>query len=191
MKTMEEIHEFWKNPNGINLPETYILGDRSLFILDLFKNTDIKLTDSILELGCSVGRNLNFLFMNGYKNLTGIEININAKPVMKKTFPLLYKYVKIYWNSIEDTPLPQIDVIYTMAVLEHIHPDSEWIFEEMSHQVNKYIITIEDERIISDRHFVRNYKNVFENLGLTQIYEKNCTGVYELGGDFYARIFKK
>jgi len=191
MKTLNEIHEFWKNPNDINLPETYILGERSLFLLDLFNYTNIKLTDSILELGCNVGRNLNFLFVNGYKNLSGIEININAKPVMERIFPFVHKYATIYWDSIENIIIQQEDVIFTMAVLEHIHPDSEWIFEEMSHKANKYIITIEDENVISDRHFVRNYKDVFENLGLTQIYEQNCVGVPELGADFYARIFIK
>ena len=32
----------------------------------------------ILELGCNVGRNLNFLLNNNFKNLSGIEINMNA-----------------------------------------------------------------------------------------------------------------
>jgi len=191
MKTRDEILNFWKNPNDINLPETYILGQRSLLLSELFKQTDIKLDYSILELGCNVGRNLNYLFSKGYKNLSGIEINLNAKPIMERIFPHIYEYATIYWNSIEDTIMQQVDVIFTMAVLEHIHPDSEWIFEEIKNRLDKYLITIEDENVVSDRHFVRNYKDVFENLGLTQIYEQNCVGVPELGADFYARIFIK
>jgi len=191
MKTRDEILNFWKNPNDINLPETYILGQRSLLLSELFKQTDIKLDYSILELGCNVGRNLNYLYINGYHDLFGIEININAKPIMKREFPLMYENSYICWNSIERSLVPIVNVIFTMAVLEHIHPDSEWLFEEIAGRFTEYLITIEDENVVSDRHFVRNYKDVFENLGLTQIYEQNCVGVPELGADFNARIFIK
>ena len=191
MKTLDEIHDFWKNPSDTNLPKKYITGERSLLLLDLFKQLEIEHESSILELGCNVGRNLNALYGSGYKNLSGIEININAKAVMKKEFPLVYKNAHIYWDSIENITMPHADTIYTMAVLEHIHPDSEWIFEEMVSKANKHIITIEDEHGTSWRHFVRNYKNVFENLGLTQIYEYNCEKVPGLNKNFFARIFTK
>jgi SAM-dependent methyltransferase len=193
MKTLEEIHNFWRNPNDKNLPETYVEGERSKFLLELISNININKESSILELGCNVGRNLNILYINGYTNLSGIEININAKPIMKTEFPFIYNNATLYWNSIENIikSISQSDIIFTMAVLEHIHPDSEWIFKEMFRKTNKYIITIEDECVKSNRHFVRNYKDVFEDFGTTQIYEQNCMDIFELGTDFFARIFIK
>lgn len=85
----------------------------------------------------------------------------------------------------------EFDIVFTMAVLEHIHTDSEWIFSEMVRITKDFLITIEDERGISWRHFPRNYKNVFESLRMKQIEEINCSEVDELGSDFFARIFKK
>jgi len=191
MKTLDEIHSFWLNPNDQNLPETYVSGERSKLLLEIFKELDVSTRSSILELGCNVGRNLNILYDNGYKNLKGIEINYNAKTIMETFFPSIYNEAYIYWGSIESADIPESDVIFTMAVLEHIHPDSEWIFDVVSKRSNKYIITIEDERVTSDRHFVRNYKSVFEPLGFKQVYERNCIGVFELGADFFARAFVK
>jgi hypothetical protein len=38
------------------------------------------------------------------------------------------------------------DLVFTMAVLEHIHTTSEWVFEEIVRITNRYVVTIEDER---------------------------------------------
>jgi len=77
-----------------------------------------------------------------------------------------------------------------MAVLEHIHPDSEWIFEDMARITGLYLITIEAEKAEHWRLYPRNYKNIFEKYGLKQVEESSCDkesglGVYTL------RIFKK
>lgn len=36
-----------------------------------------------------------------------------------------------------------VDVIFTMAVLEHVHPDSRFVFKEIARVARKYVIAIE------------------------------------------------
>ena len=51
-------------------------------------------------------------------------------------------------GTIEDRikDMERCDLVFTMAVLEHIHLDSEWVFSEMARIAKKYLITIEDEK---------------------------------------------
>ncbi len=76
-----------------------------------------------------------------------------------------------------------------MAVLEHIHYKSNWIFNEMI-RISKYILTIEDELSISDRHFPRNYKKIFSN-NMTQIFYEDCSYIKGFNKGFKTRLFKK
>lgn len=136
---LDQIHNYWKNPTENNLPERYInpkRGDtRTRMLYDLVTNhTEIDLTSSILELGCNVGRNLNFFFERGYDRLGGIEINEDAIRQMKDTYPNLHKIANVTISSLEMAlPMqPKSDLVFTMAMLEHIHTDSEWIFRKGS-----------------------------------------------------------
>jgi len=194
--SVKEIRTYWKHPfNGSNLPENYLEGkERSQFLVELLK----RYADSssvILEIGCNVGRNLNYLFLAGFKKLVGIEINKKAIRLLKQSYPELARYAKIYNKPVEEVITGfkngAFDIVFTMAVLQHIHPDSEFIFSEIARVTNRFLVTIEDERGISWRHFPRNYKRVFESLGLEQVEEFNCRGVPGLGGNFSARVFKK
>jgi|GEM_PF-2464290 hypothetical protein len=85
------------------------------------------------------------------------------------------------------------DLVYTMAVLEHIHDESEFIFSHITRITRKILITIEDEGGISWRHFPRNYKKIFENLGMKQIEEINFkkTRVPGIKKEFFGRVFTK
>ena len=179
MKTRKKILDYWKNPDdGRNGYEYYLGGyERSLFLAELFLKY-VPLDSDILELGCNVGRNLKVLEGVGYENIAGVEVNVDA--VLNKITTK-----QIFLNTIEDYVVahPQSDVIFTMATLEHIHPDSEWVFDWM--RGAKMIITIEDERQRSDRHFPRNYKRIFPG----QIYSRNCKNVVGLNKNFVARVF--
>ena len=79
-----------------------------------------------------------------------------------------------------------------MAVLEHIHDDSKWVFQEMARITKKYLICIEDEHGVSWRHFPRNHKEIFEVLGMKQVEQIHCQNVAGINDrNFYARVFKK
>lgn len=190
-KSLGEIHDYWKH---VSKSDYYIdkVGRSELLLEYIQKYSENR--HRILELGCNVGRNLNHLMKNHYRNLTGIEISEEAVNSLKKNFPTLYENATIIHSPIEniikEIPNNQYHVVFTMAVLEHIHPESEWIFKEMARVTKSYLITIEAETAKNWRLFPRNYKVIFENLGMKQI-EAN-TGEKELGlGAYTIRVFKK
>lgn len=189
------LHNYWRNPKDLNRAENYIKPvERSRYLHEHLKEYG-GVDATILEVGCNVGRNLNYLCQAGYNNLSGVEISPAAVELLTKTYPELASKATIYNASIEDI-IPkfkdnQFDIVYTMAVLEHIHTQSEWIFREIQRVTKSYLITIEDEIGLTERHFPRNYKQVFEPLGFKQVTQEaeNCKKI--VGGCFVLRVFQK
>ena len=194
-RSEEQIHAYWKNPDdGFNKPIGYTkVNKRSEFLVDKIRPFEKEIR--ILELGCNAGRNLNYLYQAGYKNLTGVEISQNAINQMQQSYSDLFNNITLFVESIEnflnESDEKNYDLIFTMAVLEHIHKNSEWIFKKMVDRTNKYIMTIEDERSISWKHFPRNYYRVFKELGMKQVDYFDCSVIEGLHKGFYYRLFEK
>ena len=193
----EVLHEYWRRPSdGVNLPENYAgPKERSAFLVRIVSRY-AKPDARILEIGCNVGRNLEYLFRVGFREgLTGIEISEEAVALMKETFPEMAANARIYNSPAEDIVETledqSFDLVFTMAVLEHIHTSSEWLFHEIVRITRQYLVTIEDERGYNGRHFPRNYREIFEALGLHQLEEISCKEVEGLGKTFTARIFTR
>jgi SAM-dependent methyltransferase len=196
-KSREALLEYWRNPSDAgNAPEQYATkgAARSAFLLSLMQPYTTK-DRRILELGCNVGRNLNALHDAGYGLLCGVEINEHAIAEMAQRYPGLVGAAHIINESIEEAIRPmrdgEFDVIYTMAVLEHLHSDSEWVFREMVRVAGSAVITIEDEASRTPRHFPRRYDAVFEPLGMRQVVARSCNEIDGLGPGFMARVFVK
>ncbi|WP_188205526.1 class I SAM-dependent methyltransferase [Alkalibacillus aidingensis] len=187
------LHEYWKKPGDNNRPERYL---RKLTRSEFLYNYIQKYVDQnarLLEPGCNIGRNLNFLFERGYQKVAGIEINEEAVQLLNKHFPDLGREADIYEGTIEEVITnfkdDHFDLTFSMAVLEHIHPDSDWVFKEISRVTHSYLIIIEDETWDSSRHFPRNYQEIFEKHGFNQIEENTkCKG---FGKGYVCRVFKK
>lgn len=168
----QELHEFWKNPSGeLNRPEDYqVRTDRSTYLADKIKHYSYP-DFSILELGCNIGRNLDALQKQGHTNLVGIEINPSCLDMMRQTYPDLK--AKITIGTIEDT-LPNmaprsVDVVFTCAVLMHLHRDSDFVFAEMARITKKTIIILENETGRARKNQPRHYQKIFEGLGFFQV----------------------
>ena len=135
------------------------------------------------------------MISNENKHNITIYLSSTNYELMKKSFPQMANHAKIHNMPVEEVIKEfkdgEFGAVFTMAVLEHIHYDSEWIFPEIARITNNLLITIEDERCLSWRHFPRNYKEAFEPLGMKQIKEINCSNIEGLGGSFFARIFQK
>jgi len=191
---MSDLLAYWRNPpDAINKPSEYAkYTKRSVFLMSILPNY-VNKEESILELGCNCGRNLNALYLSGYYDLSGVDINSNALKLTETIYPDLYSVAEFYNESIESwiktNPL-QYDCIFTMAVLEHIQKESEWIFVNIAHKARHCIITIEDERSGSPKHFPRNYQVVFDHLGWRQILVQQASKADELEG-LIARVFKR
>lgn len=192
-KSKDELQKYWRSSNETNTnPSNYLHGNkRSEYLVSLVKQY-VKSDASILELGCNVGRNLNHLWKAGYRNLSGVEVNPDALKLMKQNFPDMK--VITYEGAIEELikRLGEYDLVFTMAVLEHIHNDSEWVFSGIARKAKGHLITIEGEKKIeSELHFPRNYKIIFESLSMQQVYEKELSEKEGLNTNFYARVFSR
>lgn len=188
--TLEECQIYWKNEaeKGHNKSENYNrehTQQRSRYLLGLLKKYSINEKSSVIELGCNCCRNLNHLFENGYKNITGIEINsIAINQTRKKFFPELE--ANLINSSIEDVILKiknQFDVVFSMAVLQHVSLDSNWIFEHIARITKEYIIFIELD-------LYRDYEKLISPFGFSLIERTNCTKIKGLE-KYKANIFKR
>lgn len=193
---LKVVHAYWRRPWGSsNAPEDYrYLVKRSQFLANLVGEY-IGPEASILEIGCNVGGNLDYLYEIGYENLYGVEISENAIAFMRESFPDMANSANIYNSSIKDIIKDfkdgQFDLVFTMAVLEHIHFDSEWIFPEIARITKNVLVTIEDEHHLSWRHFRRGYGKIFQALGRNQIYETSLSDAKQFDKNYVARAFRK
>jgi SAM-dependent methyltransferase len=196
-----EIHEYWLDPTDNNKPERYVDPrggqTRSLKLMELVREY-AQPEDAILEVGCNVGRNVHHLYSNGYRNLTGIEISDDAVAELRRQFPDTAAQARII-NAPAEEALPQLDdgefpLVFTMAVLVHIHPDSEQVvFPEIARVTGRTLILLEDEGTTdSSRHFQRNYGDVFTSLGLREVHSEPCSREeHGLPSVYRLRIFER
>ena len=182
----EDQIEYWVNPTPENLPHTYIEDNgRSNMLVDIVKNKIAFETDrTILELGCNVGRNLSSLEIVGYTNLAGVDVNEKALDMVKANACLMLGPIEKILPRI----LQPYGLVFTMAVLQHIPPENDEVFKHIA-RLGKNLLTIEDESCSSSRHFPRNYKIVFEKLGLRQMH--GWRKLVGLNKTFVMRWFKE
>ena len=178
--------EWWQHPDADNQPEGYLdAPERTAFLVDLVERLVPK-GASVLEIGCNVGRNLGGLAAAGYVP-AGIELNNEACAILRRTQPDVWlceapiETVAQYLDS-------RYGLVFTMAVLEHLHPSSEWVFAEMA-RIAPMVITIEDEVGITPHHCPRNYSVEFDAVGMRMAEAIDCSHVEGLGPDFMARVF--
>lgn len=104
---------------------------------------------AILELGSSAGRHLAHLHHHGYEDLTGIEINAAALDVMRDTYPALASAGAFYFDAIEDVvdefDDACFDAVYSVETCQHIHPDHDWVFDEVARIAADLLVTVEVE----------------------------------------------
>jgi SAM-dependent methyltransferase len=151
---------------------------------------------AILEIGCNAGRNLFGLWDAGYRDLTGIEINPAAIRCMREARPecIINAVPHAVEDVIRQMPTDYYDVVFTMAVLMHLHPKSNWVLGEMVRTCAHYIMTIEHETSCRfdgqgiQRHFPRPYSGIFRSLGMAEL--RHQKGVGDLSA-FTLRVFEK
>lgn len=169
----------WLKPGAGNEPVDYWSHiERSEF---LYKFIDVVPKDlNIVELGCNCGRNVFYLNDKGF-NVTGMDINPNAIE-FNQGLPIWCQSIEDYFRC-----NPEPDMYFSMAVLEHLPFSSDWVFAEMAKA--KYVLTIEDEITDGGAFHKRNYKEIFESLGMEEI-------KHETNDDFFvtryeARLFRR
>ena len=186
----EDVRQDWADRSGKYSPTYYAgLGPNlvSETLVDVLTHYTTR-EAAILEVGCGSGRHLAHLLENGFSNLTGVDINDEAFDVMAENYPRLAETGTFHTGSLEAL-IPEFeddkfDVIFSVETLQHIHPDDDWVFEELTRVSADLLITAENEgnspergRGSADVSYVddefplyhRNWKRIFSDLGAAQL----------------------
>ena len=147
----DTVRREWADRTGTFSPEFYAhLGPNatSEFLCETLRET-VGGGASVLELGCSSGRHLAHLHENGFADLHGIEVNADAFEVMAEKFPGLYAEGEFYHDTFESV-LPDFedgafDAVYSVEALQHVHPDAEWVFDDVARITADTLVTAENE----------------------------------------------
>lgn len=175
--TADQCAEFWtarEVGDEQNGPDAY--AEKPLDVVEFlndFWSPEVTPDDSVLEIGCNAGPNLEGLRQLGFSDLAGVEISATAVSEMRRVFPDLAGLATIHQGRAEEVlpalPASSRDVVFTMAVLIHVHPSSHAVMAEMVRVAQKYVCVVEAEDVTTNYVFARNYRRVFERLGCTEV----------------------
>lgn len=206
MERAEVLHEYWQTRttdnrfpyDSANALDDYVEGRaRSQLLVDIV-NSIAATDETIMELGCGVGRNLHYLHEQGYHRVAGLDINPEAFDVLEDEYPDLAADADLYAGAIEELvpefETDQFDVVLTMATLGHIHRDNEWVFDEIARITGDWLVTVEDELTYHWRHTPRDYADVFASRGFEQvetITSEAFPPAVDLHAGYVARVFER
>ncbi len=201
----ERCQEYWESQGqksgDLNAPSSYAAKSRDIVrFMHEFWSPEIAPRDSVLELGCNSGANLEGLRAVGFSDLAGVEINPAAVQEMRVVFPELAGIADVRLGSLESV-LPVIpsfsrDVVFSMAVLIHVHPSSNAVLEQMVRIARRYVCVIEAEWVTCSYIFARNYRRMFERLGAEHVRSHEISRRSLAGGQideyvgYTARLFR-
>lgn len=168
IRSREQLFEHWTTPRPEGGDPTVMASHehRSQVLLRLLE--DVDRNTRVLEVGCNVGRNLAHLRDAGFSALEGVEINPHAVDRLRLTYPQLDGST-IHVGSAE-ARLPELPdraygVVFTMAVIEHIHPHSVTVFDDMARICAGTLLAIEPVGNSSARQFPHDVRDLFTSRG--------------------------
>ncbi|QWC20368.1 class I SAM-dependent methyltransferase [Halorubrum sp. 2020YC2] len=183
------VRESWTNRTGEYSPAYYAHygpNETSELIREAL-DEHLRRDAAVLELGCGSGRHLEHLANHGYEDLTGVDIDAGAFDTMREAYPELAAGGTFHRGPIEDLVEKfddgQFDAVYSVETLQHLHPDVEWVFEEIARITDDLLVTAEIEEPTRDASadpevnyvdddtplYYRDWNRVFTSLGLVEV----------------------
>jgi SAM-dependent methyltransferase len=128
--------------------------------------------DSILDICCNVGRNLNSLADRGYHKLLGVDIMQEAISKAPELFPALHSARLSVGNAVDYLQaLPPLSVDWAItqsATIELIHPSFR-LHRELKRVVRKGLVLVIDER---GHSYPRYWRYLLKRSGFKEIHRK-------------------
>jgi len=186
----ESVRNTWTNRAGEYSPAYYAHygpNETSRLIGDILSES-LSRDAVVLELGCGSGRHLKHLADRGFENLSGVDINAEAFDTMREAYPTLAADGTFHCSPIEDIVEEfddgQFDAVYSVETLQHLHPDTEWVFAEIARITGEILVTAEIEEPRRDASpsdagvnyvddetplYYRDWNRIFTALGLVEV----------------------
>ncbi len=94
---------------------------------------------SVLEIGCSSGYNLNFLYDQGFKNLFGIDRDSNAIELAISDYPeIKFSNIDVVSENLYDIFNKKFDIIFCKSTLQHIIPEKiDEVLDKINSSINE------------------------------------------------------
>ncbi|QIO23426.1 bifunctional 2-polyprenyl-6-hydroxyphenol methylase/3-demethylubiquinol 3-O-methyltransferase UbiG [Haloarcula sp. JP-L23] len=146
-----DVRSEWAERSGEYSPTYYAHygPDETSELVQSILETEVGREASVLEVGCGVGRHLAALADAGFSDLTGVDVNPAALDVLAETYPELAETGSFHAEAIEeyatDVADDAFDAVYSVETLQHIHPDVEWVFDDIARIAGELVVTVENE----------------------------------------------
>jgi len=106
-------------------PSVYIIAEPGGLLKRVLATTSPD--ESVLDMGCNSGANLNFLYQAGFRSLYGVDAGRQALETFARTFPETYACADVshdlFQHYLLHCPDGMVDVIHSNgATLELVHP---------------------------------------------------------------------
>lgn len=155
--------------NGWYPPSTYVIEKPGPLLLRLLETCNP--TDSIMDMGCNSGANLNFLYQAGYRNLYGVDASGAALEhfarIFTETFEVADVRHDLFQRYLNRCPDRMVDVIHSNgATLELVHPSFP-IVSEMCRVARRAVYVDIQER---GHAYPRDYIAQFHRYGFQLVY---------------------
>ncbi len=161
--------------------------ERARFLVGLVRKYVLP-EETVLEVGCKGGRNLDSLYNAGFTQLTGLEPSEERVGQIEERYPELWERVSVIYGRPESTATrfrdSEFDLVFSVGYFEGSESD-ERVLDEMARLSGRCLISIEDERS------GRDYRRSFESRGLRQVEQVDISRVPGLESVFLARVFQK
>ncbi|MBA2678191.1 MAG: class I SAM-dependent methyltransferase [Ktedonobacteraceae bacterium] len=193
-----ELYKFLlqEKPIGQYYPNAPQWSWRSQTIINMLAPVLTK-ESSILEVGCNLGRNLNHLWQSGYRRLHGMEISEHSVKRLRSLYPSLAQITIDLGPaevSIQSLATNSMDVVYSVATLEQLHPESRLLFKEIARVAKSYVLAIEPrEGHKSHFQYPWDIEKEFTGVGLelidsqpwSALWPRDLTQEYEWADDMH------
>ena len=180
MAQILDMKDYWRNTGKDSKHGFSNFATRDEKVYECFFEGTIRLLPNeskILEVGCSVGGNLNYFYRKGFKNLVGVDINAEAIEYGKELFPHLSHglFAQDAVQFLADIGDDNFDLVFTIGCLQNIPKSDEQVFYEMSRTTKSLVLVKEPDPLIEGDAGIFsswNYEEEFSKVGLQLISKK-------------------
>ncbi len=150
-------------------PSTYVISDPGPLMLRLLETCNP--TESVMDMGCNSGANLNFLYQAGYRRLYGVDASGAALEHFARIFPQTFEAADVrhdlFQRYLQRCSDEMVDVIHSNgATLELVHPSFP-VVGEMCRVARRAVYVDIQER---GHAYPRDYIAQFERNGFQLVY---------------------